>query len=130
MESTDSEALKFRSALRMVSTAVLVILLPLSLGAYHLLPRAEQTMLDILASRDKFPALARMMFSWGRLSVIGLGVQFLVFAGALFFAFLPRPRFAGLGALTGIVVLLLHFVVCAASVVLPMLQFVTGLGSP
>lgn len=130
MESLDSEALKFRFALRMVSTVALLTLLVLSLVAYYFLPRTEQIMLDMLASRDKFPYLARTMFAWGRINVIGFSVQCFVCAAALFFAFLPRSRFAGLGALAGIVILALHFVVCAVSVVLPMVQIITGISSP
>ena len=130
MESLDSEALKFRFALRMVSTVALLTLLVLSLVAYYFLPRTEQIMLDMLGSRDRLPTLTRMMFDWGRINVIGFSVQCFVCAAALFFAFLPRSRFAGLGALAGIVILALHFVVCAVSVVLPMVQIITGIGSP
>jgi len=130
METLDSEALKFRSALRMVSTVALLILLLFSIGAYHQLPRAERIMEDMLGSRDKLPTLTRMMFDWGRINVIGLSFQCFICAAALFFAFLPRSRFAGPGALAGIVILALHFVVCAVSVVLPMVQIISGISSP
>jgi vacuolar-type H+-ATPase subunit I/STV1 len=122
MEPLDSEALKFRSALRIVSTLALLALLLFSIMAYQQLPRVERIFEDMLGSMDKIPALPRMMFAWGQLKVIGLGTQFLVGMGAMICAFSPSVRIAGIGAAGGIVLLALHVLVCALSMVMPLIQ--------